>query len=331
MKKLYYIILMLLIEGATTQLKAQVDPHFSQYYAYPLWLNPALTGVINGSARVSANFKDQWSSINRAYKTTALSGDFRASDKVGLGLTVLNQSAGGNSYNYFSTYGSFGYGVAISADGNQRLHFGLQAGIINRSFDMSQLEFGSQYNPGMGFDPSLPSFESFSSTNTTVFDAGAGIFYYNGDVDRTVNAFGGLSVGHLSRPKDAFSADNNARIPLRYSVHGGLRIHASDYFDLTPHALYIKQQNAEIKALGAYSEFKMENDKGLILGGMYRWGDAAAANVGYHVNSLIIGASYDFNTSSLIRGTSGQGGLELSVSYVFRKRYQEPEPICPRL
>ena len=42
------------------QLKAQIDPHFSQYYAYPLWLNPALTGVMNGEARINANYKDQY-------------------------------------------------------------------------------------------------------------------------------------------------------------------------------------------------------------------------------------------------------------------------------
>ena len=27
---------------------AQADPHFSQFYAYPFWLNPGLTGVMDG-------------------------------------------------------------------------------------------------------------------------------------------------------------------------------------------------------------------------------------------------------------------------------------------
>lgn len=322
---------MLLLTGASGRSMAQVDPHFSQYYANPLWLNPALTGVINGDTRISGNFKDQWASVNNAYRTAAVAADFRTSEKVSLGLSVLNQSAGGNSFNYFSAYGSLGYGIAISNNGNHRLSFGVQAGLINRSFDMSKFQFGNQYVPGSGFDPGLPSFESFSNTNTTIFDANAGVFYYNGDNLSTVNAFGGISVGHLSRPKDNFSADDKGKIPLRYAVHGGARIRASEYFDVTPHALYIKQQNATIKAFGAYSEFKFQDDKGLILGGLYRLNDAAVANVGYHVNSLIIGASYDFNTSSLTRATAGQGGIELSVSYVFRKGFSLPEPICPRL
>ncbi|QJD96987.1 PorP/SprF family type IX secretion system membrane protein [Mucilaginibacter robiniae] len=331
MKKITQILILLLVIGTTGRLQAQVDPHFSQYYAYPLWLNPALTGVFNGQSRFSANYKNQWATVNQAYQTTAASGDFKTSDKLSLGFTVLDQSAGGRSFNYFDAYGSLGYGIAISNDGSQRLSFGLQAGLINRSFDMSKLQFGDQYNPGVGFDPSLPSYENFSNTHTTVFDANAGIFYYDGNPNKTMNAFGGVSVGHLSRPKDGFSADNKAKIPLRYDVHGGIRIHASDYFDITPHALYIKQQNSQIEALGVYSELKVSDSQGLMLGGMFRWNDAAVANVGYHINSLLIGASYDFNTSSLNRATSGQGGIELSISYVFSKHLQLPEPVCPRL
>ena len=38
--------------------KAQ-DIHFSQYYASPLTLNPALTGKFNGHFRVSGIYRDQ--------------------------------------------------------------------------------------------------------------------------------------------------------------------------------------------------------------------------------------------------------------------------------
>jgi type IX secretion system PorP/SprF family membrane protein len=331
MKTKLIIIALLLQIGVVIKSNAQVDPHFSQYYAYPLWLNPALTGVINGDARISANYKNQWATINNAYETAAVSGDFRATNKLSLGFNVLDQSAGGSSYNYFSAYGSLGYGITLSDDGNQKLHFGLQAGLINRSFDMSKLQFGSQFNPSVGFDPTLPNFETLNNTSSTIFDANAGIFYYNGDPMATVNAFGGVSAGHLNRPKDNLSGEGSARIPIRYAVHGGLRIKASDYFDIVPNALFIKQQDTQIKAFGAYSEIKFQDDKGLILGALFRINDAAVADVGYHVSNMIIGASYDFNTSSLNRATNGQGGIELSISYVFKKRMSQPEPICPRL
>ncbi len=151
------------------------------------------------------------------------------------------------------------------------------------------------------------------------------------ECSKTVNAFGGISVAHLNRPKDPFTSVADSKIPIRYTVHGGLRINAGDNLDLTTNLLYVQQQKASIKAAGVYSEFKFDGNKGLILGALYRVDDAAVANVGYRVNSLIIGTSYDFNTSSLTQATSGRGGLELSLSYVFLKHLQVPEPICPRL
>lgn len=317
--------------GAAGMLKAQVDPHFSQYYAYPLWLNPALTGVMDGDLRINANFKDQWAGISNGYKTGALSMDLRPTEKVGLGLNFINQAAGTAGYNYFAAYGSFGYGFAISHDGTKKLHFGLQAGIINRSFDPNKLQLDNQFDPSIGFDPSLPNFENFSTTNTTVFDASAGVFYYDGDPESAANIFGGFSVAHLTGTRDPFENTGlKGVLPMRFNIHGGVRIKASDLFDITPHAVYIRQQKNQIKAFGIYSELKFQDNSGLILGGMYRLGDAAVANVGYHLNNMIIGLSYDLNTSALNAATSSRGGFELSLSYVFRRHLQNPSQICPR-
>ncbi|RYY37618.1 MAG: type IX secretion system membrane protein PorP/SprF [Sphingobacteriaceae bacterium] len=332
MKKLTIIMAVLLQIGAAGRLQAQVDPHFSQYYAYPLWLNPALTGVINGDTRVNANFKNQWGNIDNGYKTGAVSVDHRPTDRLSIGLNILNQAAGSAGYNYFSAYGSVGYSITVSSDGNKKLNFGLQAGVINRSFDASRLQLGSQYDPLLGYNPNMPSMEAYASSNATIFDSGAGIFYYDGDPSNTANFFGGVSVMHLVRGRDPFAFEGlSTTLPMRYNAHAGVRIKAGESFDLIPHAIYVRQNKSEIKAIGAYTEIKMINDNGLIMGAMYRVNDAAIANVGYHVNNFIIGASYDFNTSALNQATNSRGGIELSLSYVFRKRISGPEPICPRL
>ncbi|PAW92362.1 hypothetical protein CKK33_02180 [Mucilaginibacter sp. MD40] len=333
-KKIIVMIAVLLQVGAVNRLFAQIDPHFSQYYAYPMYLNPALTGVFNGDARVNGNFKNQYATINNAYQTGAVSADFRPTDRVGVGVNILNQGAGDIGYNYFSAYGSFSYNIAISNDGYKKVSFGVQAGLINRFFDANKAQYGSQFNPASGFDPTLPSNENFLNTNATVFDAGAGAFYYDGDPSHNANFFGGFSVSHLARSKDPIAMASNTstaqRLPMRFTAHAGIRLKINESFDLVPHAIYMKQQKAQEKAAGAYSEFKVDADKGLILGAMYRFKDAAIANVGYHFNNMIIGASYDFNTTQT-RSAFGQGGIELSISYVFRRRIQEPEPICPRL
>jgi len=109
-----------------------------------------------------------------------------------------------------------------------------------------------------------------------------------------------------------------------------VRIKASDLFDVTPHAVYIRQQKNQIKAAGVYTELKFEDNKGLILGGMVRLQDAIVANVGYHLDKMAIGLSYDFNTSGLRAATAGQGGFELLVSYVFSHVPLNPSQVCPR-
>jgi len=54
--------------------KAQ-DPGFSQFFASPLTLNPALTGKFNGIVRVAGNYRNQWPSINNAFITSTISVD----------------------------------------------------------------------------------------------------------------------------------------------------------------------------------------------------------------------------------------------------------------
>jgi type IX secretion system PorP/SprF family membrane protein len=332
LKKLLPIYILLLL-ACVNKVRAQIDPHFSQYYAYPLWLNPALTGVIDGDARITANVKDQWASVPNAYKTAAFSGDFRTSEKVALGFNVLDQSAGTAGYNYLSAYGSFAYQIALSANKYQNLKFGLQAGMINRSFNASKLQLDNQYNSATGgYDPTIPNSETFSGANTTVFDASAGIFYYNGNPQSNVNLFLGASIAHLAPIKDTTSTDGlSGRVPYRYTAHGGLRIRASEFLDITPHAIYILQQKNEIKAAGVNLEFKFQPDYSFIIGGMYRVNDAAVGNVGFHLGSLMIGVSYDYTTSSFQTAANPQGTYELSLSYVFKHHLSSRGQICPRL
>ena len=47
-KILQTTLLAALTVASVTNAAAQVDPHFSQYYVYPSWLNPALTGAFDG-------------------------------------------------------------------------------------------------------------------------------------------------------------------------------------------------------------------------------------------------------------------------------------------
>lgn len=71
------IVICLLILFSGSKANGQVDPHFSQYYMYPHWLNPALTGAINGNYRVGS-----YTGINGAVSQMP----FRLSDCPGIWL-----------------------------------------------------------------------------------------------------------------------------------------------------------------------------------------------------------------------------------------------------
>src|SRR5215210_746330 len=110
MRKYLTLFLTLLLTGT---LHAQ-DPHFSQFFASPLTLNPAFTGKFDGDLRLAGDYRNQWPSINRAFVTTTLSVDapimrnhISATDTWGVGMMgYSDQSANGAlkiNYLTFST------------------------------------------------------------------------------------------------------------------------------------------------------------------------------------------------------------------------------------
>jgi type IX secretion system PorP/SprF family membrane protein len=326
--KIFALIISLSIY--TTIAKAQSDPHFSQYYAHPLYLNPALTGVIDGDYRGTVNLKQQWGGLQNSFLTGAASFDVAPKKNLAFGATVLNQGAGELSYNYLSVLVSGAYSLKFGYNGLQIINFGLQAGFINRSFNLSQGRFGNQYNPDMGYDGGMSNGESFASTSSFVPDVNAGIMYFDGNPNQNVNIFAGASVSHLTKPTEHFG-DNSLRTPIRTVVHGGARIRVSDVLDIVPNGLYMSQGTASETSIGAYAQFMVNNSSNILFGSNYRVKDATIAFVGLQLKNMVFGLSYDVNTSPLKKATNYAGGVELSISLIGRNGLIGPNFFCPRL
>jgi len=326
--KIYVTVLVSLL--FTAKSFAQTDPHFSQYYANPLYLNPALTGVIDGDYRATVNFKQQWSALNSSFLTGGASFDMAPKKNFAFGATILNQRAGELDFNYLSALVSGSYRLRFGAEGLQMVSFGLQAGIINRSFDFSQARFGNQFNPITGYDGGMMSGETLSSQSSLVPDVNAGIMFFDGDPNKNINVFLGASAAHLTRPMDRFSG-TNSRVPVRFTGHGGARIRASELLDIVPNALFMYQGNTNEVSLGAYAQLNVNPSANILFGGNYRIKDAAIAFVGLQLKNMVFGLSYDVNTSSFNRASNSNGGLELSISLIGRNGIIGPNFFCPRL
>jgi len=331
MKKIIYsmLVLMLTCSGVT----AQIDPHFSQYYAYPVWLNPALTGAVDGDYRITANYRNQWSQLTKAFSTVGVSADFQTAKTLNFGVNVLRQTAGEGGYQYTNAYATLAYtGIRFGENAYKRIVFALQAGVLDRRFDVSKLTFGDQWNPVTGYN-SAASFDAEGKYATTSFDAGAGVLYFDGEPNKRVNIFAGASAFHITRPDDKFKVSGNDKIPVRWAGHGGARIGISDNIYLTPNFLYMRQGNQSESMLGAYAQFQVDTYNDFLFGAYYRVNDAVVPFAGLHFHNMVLGVSYDANASSLRNGNVSPNAFEISLSIIGRKErpFAVQYFVCPRL
>ncbi len=329
MRKLMMLWMLLLI-SFSNQLEAQVDPHFTQYYAYPLWLNPALTGVIEGDYRIAGIYRRQLPGLYSPMVTQGIMADMALPNNFGIGITLLNQGSVDAGYHYTNGYLSLSYRVQLSK--YKMLSSGFQLGLLNRRIDPGNFQFGNQFNPLSGFDPSLPSSEVFAHQSATSLDGSLGLMYFDGNPFTSVNPFMGISLYHPTQPNNHFLSDAADNIiPMRFSANAGIRLQMGKRVAFIPHAIFEQQGNANEVTAGLVCNLTIEEGKFLMLGSTYRLNDALAPSIGLHVNGLSIGFSYDINTSPLKTASSSNGGYELSISFTHPKKIPETRFICPRL
>jgi len=301
---------------------AQTDPHFTQNYTYPLYVNPAMTGSSDGEYRASTVYRSQWGSISNPYRTTGISFDARTNKNIALGINLMNQSAGDGGFNYLNAYASVAYtGMKFGTNDNHHVVLAIQGGIINRRVDASKFKWGEQWNPITGYNAGNQTTESFAASSATTFDAGAGALYYDATPDKKANIFGGVSFFHINKPKDPIISTQSVElntIPLRYTVHGGVSINLYERTSIIPHILYMHQGTASETMLGTYVQYNVNEETDIMFGGYYRLKDAIAPFVGVDYKNFIVGLSYDANASKLGNLSRNVNSFELSLTYVKR-------------
>ena len=90
--KVLILIVGVLYSSISLKVEAQ-DPEFSQFYANPLYLNPAFAGT-NRCPRIALNYRNQWPGISGTFITTSATYDQHVEFLYGrLGLIVTNAQA----------------------------------------------------------------------------------------------------------------------------------------------------------------------------------------------------------------------------------------------
>ena len=333
MRKLLVCICALL---ASQMVKAQ-DPHFSQFFASPLTLNPAFTGKFSGTWRLAANHRDQWPSIPKAYVTTSASLDFPIlkskipdKDVFGVGLSGLTDASANSilKLNYGSV--SMSYHKALDEDGYSTIGAGFQATYSSLSIDQTKTTFESMLTQN-GFTNEGGREILQNGNNQSYFDINAGLLY-SGSTNGENNFYLGASMYHINRPKVGFIS-KNWYLSGRISAHAGGSFPLSDMITLHASAIHQIQNKASETTLGAAIAANLSQDpekpSAIYIGSWVRLNDAIVPYLGLEFGGLRIGVSYDFNISNLKAATQSRGGSEFSIIFIKRPPDYQGIP-CPK-
>jgi len=319
------------------------DPGFSQFFASPLTVNPALTGKFNGTVRVAGNYRNQWPTINNAFVTSTASVDMPvAQNKLpenstwGIGLMAMSDktASGILTSNYISF--STAYHIPLDIDGYSSLGLGFQGTYASKILDGTQLHLEDQLDQQGGW--SIPSQDAISTRTVAVnyFDMNVGLLY-NATTTGANNFYFGASTYHINRPKVSFLNDNSYTLHPRMTLHGGFSQPVSNGSYVHFSALYSNQAGAyEVQAGGAWSvnvNHNEENPTNFYAGSWVRFSnvtDAIIPYVGLEFGSFVLGMSYDVNVSALKTASQSQGGIEVSLIYIKKPSDGKKQIPCPK-
>ena len=335
MRKLFCFLLCF---GTVSIIRAQ-DPNFSQFFASPLTLNPALTGKFDGQYRVAGNYRNQWPTINNAYITGTTSFDIgiledkiSEVDQFGVGVMAFSDKSGNGALtnNYLSL--STAYHKGLDENGYNQLGAGFQATYVSKRLDITSLKFEDQLRAD-GFTGISEETFSANQLKVSYVDLNAGILY-NGSSNGFNNYYFGVSMYHINRPKETFREGEYILGP-RITFQTGAMFPVSDYNAIHLSANHSRQSNAVNTVFGGAYMLNINNNEdlptNLYVGTWFRVGDAVIPYIGLEFNELHFGATYDVNISSLKPASNMRGGAEISLVYIRQARDPYAKKLhCPK-
>ncbi|WP_394369702.1 PorP/SprF family type IX secretion system membrane protein [Algoriphagus lutimaris] len=308
------------------------DPQYSQYYAAPLYLNPAMTGG-ELTGRIGFNYRNQWPSIDAQFTTfSAYYDTYLPNYNSGIGVMVMQDTEGASKLRSTTISALYSYELKISD--NAYFRPGFQASYIRREIGFYEnLVFANQINPNDPFGPILPGTDlpGLGDPVSMLSLSLGGMFF-------TEDFWIGVSAHHVNQPNQSF-LDGVSKLPAKISLHGGYRFnlgeggmrqdftHMRRQRYLTPTINYKRQGPFEQLDVGAY--FYVEP---IVFGLWYRGlpykpvenqsnRDAIVMMVGVNLLSgLNIGYSFDYTVSQL--GIQSGGAHELSLSWTLPNKYE---------
>ncbi len=339
--RITFILLIAAFFSNLGSLQAQ-DPRFSQFPAAPVYLNPAMTGVFDGTFRFSANYREQWASIlgDVPFRTISAAFDGRSqimkTDYIGYSLIAMRDEAGSSRFG--QTMAMVGASYLKKLGGNkyafndQYLIAGAQVGGGQYNVEWSKLWFSRQFNTTTQLpDPDNlgsgePTGNSGKTTSDFYTDVNAGLMYYT-IFDSNKSFYGGIAINHITQPKIRLFDDANESLYMRWVAHFGGEFPITDELSMLPAFSWMAQGPSRSVQVGSNVRYSNHDWRELAIRAGLWWhlvnklekgisGDALIFSAVLEIENINIGFSYDINTSVLNLATNSRGAYEVSVIYV---------------
>lgn len=318
MHNLKHILTLLLLLEAITAF-AQ-DPQLSQFYAAPLFTNPAMAGSVR-KLRIASTVRNQYTALNNNYRTALFGADlYIPKMNSGFGLLATYDIAGDGFLNTTSLSAIYAYSTNINR--NWAVSAALQAGMLQKQFDFSRFIFEDQLDPVRGV--ARPSLESnnppLEQRIIPNFSGGAMIF--------SEQFYAGAALHNLFEPNQSFYYVNldssSLRLPRRYTLHAGANIfltqsrYNENRLTLSPNVLFMQQRTFSQVNLGLYLK-----QKSLTVGTWFRQtsanSDAVIFLLGLTFPNFRVGYTYDYVVSRARSATVGSHELALVLTINYPK------------
>jgi type IX secretion system PorP/SprF family membrane protein len=312
----------------TRDVQAQ-DPEFSQFYATPIYTNPAMagTGQCDGGGRAVINYRNQWPSLPGTFVTTAFSYD-QHFDRIGggFGILAMRDQAGEGLLTSNNIAAVYSYQLRVTRKFTMR--FGLQGEFGQRSIDWQKLRFEDQIDPSQGFVN--PTQEPYIGDAVNYVDFATGILGY------TENFYFGAAVHNLIEPNQSFYDDPEAVLPRRYTVHSGVVIpldrRRNPKSTISPNALFMLQEKFTQLNFGFYV-----NRGPLVTGlwfrqtfGEFKNPDALILLAGFRKDKFKFGYSLDLTVSDARSAAPMSHEISAAIEWCASKRPIRYRPLsCP--
>jgi type IX secretion system PorP/SprF family membrane protein len=301
MKVLKQLLVICLICSAATNANAQ-DPTFTQFYANPVYLNPAFAGS-HGCPRFSLNYRNEWPKVTGNYNTYSASYDqyFR---NISGGIAVLATHDEQGQGTIKTSMLGLVYSYHLKINRKFSIMFGARASWYQKSLDWDKLTFGDMIDPRKGFI--FQTGDEKRGGSIGFFDASTGIVGYS------KHFFIGGAVHHLNRPNESMIIGNSP-MPMRFTGHMGadIKIGSKSKYNngtsIMPSIIYQYQNGFQEINVGTYIKYS-----NLTIGAWFRNRDAFILAIGINTGTFKVGYSYDITVSKLNNGISG-GSHEISL------------------